>query len=96
MKLSSETLQILPYFWNKKTQIVFLVFHFEHSNFVFLTVDAMVYVDIDIDRLGHPLLKIQSYYARNEKPKKLSGFSHFKNMANFEPFRWTISSSINL
>ena len=30
MKLSSETLQILPYFWNKKIQIgLFFVFHFE-------------------------------------------------------------------
>ena len=29
MKLSSETLQNLPYFWNKKTQNVFFIFHFE-------------------------------------------------------------------
>ena len=32
MKLSSETLQKLPYFWNKKTQIVFFPF-FISSNF---------------------------------------------------------------
>ena len=29
MKLSSEMLQILPYFWNKKSPIAFFVFHFE-------------------------------------------------------------------
>ena len=28
-KLSSKTVQNLLYFWNKKTQIVFIVFHFE-------------------------------------------------------------------
>ena len=28
MKLSNEALQILPYFWNKKTQIVFFCFSF--------------------------------------------------------------------
>ena len=30
---------------------------------------------------------------KNEK--KLHGFSYSKNMANFESFRWNISSSIN-
>ena len=29
MKITGETLQNLPYFWNKETQIVFLIFHFE-------------------------------------------------------------------
>ena len=29
MKNSSETLQNLLYFWNKKTQIIFFIFHFE-------------------------------------------------------------------
>ena len=29
MKLSSEMEQNFPYFWNKKTQIVFIVFHFK-------------------------------------------------------------------
>ena len=28
MKWPSETLQILPWFWNTKTQVVFYVFHF--------------------------------------------------------------------
>ena len=41
MKLSSEMLQNLPYFWNKKTQIVLI---FISSNFEFITVDALVYV----------------------------------------------------
>ena len=29
MEISSKTLQNLPYFWNKKTQIDFFIFHFE-------------------------------------------------------------------
>ena len=33
--------------------------------------------------------------ARNEKRKKLHGFSYSKSIANFEAFRWNISSSIN-
>ena len=36
------------------------------------------------------------YIARNEKLKKLHGFSYSKNMANFEAFHYVISSSINL
>ena len=43
MKLSSEMLQNLPCFWNKKPQLVFDVFI--SSNFGFITVDAiLVYV----------------------------------------------------
>ena len=34
--------------------------------------------------------------ARNEKRKKLHGFSYYKSVANFEAFCWNISSSINL
>ena len=34
--------------------------------------------------------------ARNEKHKKLHGFSYDKNMANFEAFRWGIKLRINL
>ena len=48
MKCSSETFQNLPYFWNKKTQTVFFSF-FILSNFGFVTVDALIYVDIDQD-----------------------------------------------
>ena len=33
---------------------------------------------------------------KNQKSKKLFGVSYSKNMANFETFRWTNSSSINL
>ena len=36
MKLSSEELQNLPYFWNKKTQIVFVFSFFVSSNFGFV------------------------------------------------------------
>ena len=32
MKLTSKMLQNWPYFWNKKTQLVFFVFHFEQLN----------------------------------------------------------------
>ena len=38
MKLSSEMLQNLPYFWNKKIQIVFFI----SSNFGFLEVDVVL------------------------------------------------------
>ena len=38
MKLSSETLQNLHFFWNKKTQILF--FFFVSSNFGFVALDA--------------------------------------------------------
>ena len=45
MKLSREMLKnFLPYLWNKKNQIVFF-FPFL-SNFGFVAVDALVYVDI--------------------------------------------------
>ena len=46
MKCSREILQKLTYIWNKKTQIVFFVFHFELV-FGFVTVDVMVHVDMD-------------------------------------------------
>ena len=77
MKLSSENLQILLYFWNEKTQIVSF---FILSNFGFVTVDALVYV------------------AQNEKQtkKNLFWFSYSKNVAYFEAFCQTISSSINI
>ena len=48
MKLSSETLKNLPYFWEEENPNPF--FHFSFfilSNFGFLTVDALAYVDID-------------------------------------------------
>ena len=42
-EIHGEMLQNLPYFWNKKTQLVFPFFI--SSNFGFVTVDAKVYVD---------------------------------------------------
>ena len=75
MKLSSETLQKLPYFWNEKTQIGFF---FISSNFGFVTV------------------QIQSFSKWKTKKNYLFGFPYSTNMANFEAFHWTISSSINL
>ena len=47
--------------------------------------NALLYVDID-----------QGKVARNEKRKKLHGFSYTQNIANFEAFRWNISLSANL
>ena len=44
--------------------------------------------------VGHSLE--EKKVARNEKIKKLLGFSYSKNMANFEVFCCNISSSINL
>ena len=48
--------------------------------------NALVYVNID--------QKLRN--ARNEKRKKLHGFSYTKNMANFEVFLSTIKLSANL
>ena len=81
MKLSSKMLQNLPYFWNKKTPKFF--FHFEQ-----LLINPKLK-----HKPGHPLLKIQSF---SNWEKKLFGSSYSKNMANFEAFCQTISSSINL
>ena len=72
MKLSSETLQNLPYLWNKKTQIVYYVFHIL-ATLDFFKVNALVYVD----RNPNPnLLEMKNPF----------GFSYSKNMANFEVF----------
>ena len=47
IKLFSETLQNLPYFWNKKTHVVFFSF-FILFYFIFSLMNALVlYVDID-------------------------------------------------
>ena len=82
MKLSSKMLQILPYFWNTKTQIVFSVYHFEQL-WVFFTVDAAVCVDVD--QAGHALgKKIKQHEMKNEKTYVC--FLYSKNMAKFEAF----------
>ena len=39
-------IQNLPYFWNKKTHVVFFVFHFEQKKFSLM--NALVYFDIDL------------------------------------------------
>ena len=75
-------LQNLPYFWNKKNQIVFCLF-FISSYFGFVTVN--------IDQTNCNQLKL----ARNETKKELFRFSYSKNMANFEAFLWSLSSSTN-
>ena len=63
MKLSSKTLQNLPYFWNKKTQIVFFVFHFSFpAMLLFYLMNALFYVDID-----QGIRCNKSKVARNEK-----------------------------
>ena len=53
--------------------------------------NALVYVNID-----QGIHKRKSKVARNEKRKKLCGFSYTLNIANFEVFRWNISLSANL
>ena len=72
-------LQNLPYFWNKKIHVVFLFFI--SCNFESYLMNALVYVDID-----QGIQKVKLKVARNEKQKKLHGFSYFKNIANFEAF----------
>ena len=63
MKCSSETLQNLLYFIYKKTHVVFFVFYF-----------VQLYIfPYDIDQGIH---KGKSKVARNEKRKKLRGFSY--------------------
>ena len=88
MKCSSETLQNLLYFMYKKTHVVFFVFHFEQLSFCPNECPALCR-----HRPGHSSGKI--FFARNEKRKKLRGFSYFKSMANFEVFCWNFSSSTN-
>ena len=55
MKLSSKMLQNWLYFWNKKIQLVFFVFHFEQ-----LWIFNSECPDLCWHRPRHPLLKIQS------------------------------------
>ena len=84
MKLSSEMLQNLPYFWNTKTHVFFFLFSF-HATLLFSLMNALVYVNMGKNKL-----------ARIENRKNnLHGFSYFKNMANFEAFHWNFSSSKN-
>ena len=80
MKLSSETLQNLPYFWNMKTPIVFFIL----SNFGVLTVDVLNYVDID---QGVQSTVTNPKLLKPKNKKKLFWISYSKNMANFETFR---------
>ena len=60
MQLSSETIQNLSYFWNKKTQIFFSFIIL--SNFGFVLVDILVYINIDQD-----INCYKSNVAQNEK-----------------------------
>ena len=62
MKLSSKTLQTLPYFWN------FFFSFLISSNSWLLIVDALVYADIDEGARGIHCLK--SKVAQNKKIKK--------------------------
>ena len=52
--------------------------------------NVLVYLNID-QGIHYGKNKV----ARNEKPKKLRGFSYDKNMANFEAFCWGIKLRIN-
>ena len=50
--------------------------------FGFITVNALVYIDID-----QGIYYYKSKVARNKiKTKKIFGFSYSKNIANFDPF----------
>ena len=53
--------------------------------------NALVYVNID-----QGIHKGKSKVARNEKHKKLHGFSYAQNIVNFEAYRWNILLSANL
>ena len=50
-------------------------------------------MNVNIDQGIH---KGKSKVVRNEKGKKLRGFSYTQNIANFEVFRWNISLSAHL
>ena len=66
MKLSSKTLQNLPYFCNKKTLIVFVGgFHLGQLWTLTLTVDTLVYIDLD-----QGIHYYKSKVAQNEKQNK--------------------------
>ena len=67
MQLSSETIQNLSYFWNKKTQIFFSFIIL--SNFGFVLVDILVYINKD-----QGINCYKSNVAQNEK--KIFGFSY--------------------
>ena len=52
--------------------------------------NAKVYVDID-----QGIHKVKMKVARNEKRKKLLGFSFYINIGNFEAFLWNLNLSAN-
>ena len=81
MKLSSETLQNLPYFWNMKPHVVFFSF-FISGYFIVFPNECP---GLCQQRPG-AFIKEKYRVARNEKRKKLHGFSYDKNIANFEAF----------
>ena len=85
MKLSSETLQNLPYLWNVNSQIIFFIFHFEQLFICNNGCPGLCFINC-----------YKSKVAQNDKQKNLIGFTYSKIMANFEAFLYTISSSINL
>ena len=76
---SEEMLQNFLYLYKKKTQAVFFIL----SNFPFYLMNALIYVDID-----QGIHKVKRKVARNEKRKKLLGFSFCINVAKFEAFLW--------
>ena len=77
MKLSSKTLQKLPYFWNMKTRVVFSF----HATLFFPLMNTLAFVDIDQGiHLG------KNKVAQNENKNYLQLHGYSKNMANFEAF----------
>ena len=71
-KCYSEMLQNLLYFMHKKTHVVLFRFSFR-ATLYFNLMNALVYVDID---QGEGIHKEKYKVARNEKRKKLHGFSY--------------------
>ena len=92
MKSSREMGQNLPYFRNMKPQI-FFCFVFQFKQLWLFNSRCPVLCRHYIDQGIHYGKNVE---ARNEKWKKLYGFSYSKNMPNFEGFLWSFSSSINL
>ena len=63
MKLPSEMLQNLPYFWNTKTHVVFFVFHFM---LLYISPNTCL-VYVDIDQCAFIRGKIKLHEMKNEK-----------------------------
>ena len=81
----------LPYFWNQKSLVLYVLTQFVFSfcgTLSFSLMNSLCGLCHCQHTPGH-LLGIEL------NTKKLSGFSYSKSIANFEAFQWNILSSIN-